>query len=182
MIQGQEKTRTERDVAYMTGLKKPELYDMLGKATQQQIAQPRATNTPPIWQGRARHGDYAEVLSRNPDGTFQVMIQGQEKTRTERDVAYMTGLKKGPLYEMLAEATQQQRQKALREAPEMLESRWATKPLPKGVSPEAAQEWRDYLESKRVPHRGLGRRVRGLAQRSGTRDARHARSHSERHH
>ncbi|WP_166647453.1 hypothetical protein, partial [Prosthecobacter fusiformis] len=42
---------------------------------------------------------------RNPDGTFQVIIQGQEKTRTERDIAYMTGLKKPELYEMLGKAT-----------------------------------------------------------------------------
>ncbi|TDU62550.1 hypothetical protein EI77_04652 [Prosthecobacter fusiformis] len=110
IIQGQEKTRTERDIAYMTGLKKPELYDMLGKATQQHLARPRppagtAPSPPSIWQGRARHGDYAEVLSRNPDGTFQVIIQGQEKTRTERDIAYMTGLKKPELYDMLGKAT-----------------------------------------------------------------------------
>ncbi|MCW0218993.1 MAG: hypothetical protein OJI67_11785 [Prosthecobacter sp.] len=52
---------------------------------------------PPIWQGTARHGDYAEVLSRNPNGTFQVRIRGQEQTRTERDVAYMTGMNKPAL-------------------------------------------------------------------------------------
>ena len=37
------------------------------------------------------------MLSRNPDGTFQVRIRGQEQTRTERDVAYMTGMNKPAL-------------------------------------------------------------------------------------
>ncbi|WP_345739070.1 hypothetical protein [Prosthecobacter algae] len=64
-----------------------------------------APPAPPIWQGRARHGEDAAVLGRNPDGTFQVRLNGAEKTFKESQVAAMTGMQRGPLYEMLGRAT-----------------------------------------------------------------------------
>ena len=104
-VDKKEKTFTEAQVAAMIQKKKGPLYDMLGEATRRQQANPRSPG-PPIWNGEARRGDEAQILSRNPDGTFQVVIGDREVTRTERDIAYMTDLRKGPLYEMLGEATQ----------------------------------------------------------------------------
>jgi len=78
-IRGQEETRTERDVAYMTGMNKPALDAHLDGATQTHLTRGQTPSGPPIWQGTARHGDYAEVLSRNPDGTFQVRLNGVER-------------------------------------------------------------------------------------------------------
>ncbi|MES2507451.1 MAG: hypothetical protein V4599_12160, partial [Verrucomicrobiota bacterium] len=71
-----------------------------------------ATPTPPLWQGRARHGEDAAVLGRNPDGTFQVRLNGKEKTFKESQVAAMTGMQRGPLYEMLGRATVNREKKA----------------------------------------------------------------------
>ncbi|WP_345737516.1 hypothetical protein [Prosthecobacter algae] len=77
----------------------------LAQATRQQLALPHPPSLPPIWQGRARHGEDAAVLGRNPDGTFQVRLNGTEKTFKESQVAAMTGMQRGPLYEMLERAT-----------------------------------------------------------------------------
>ena len=170
-IRGQEQTRTERDVAYMTGMNKPALYAHLDGVTQSQLARGQAPSGPPIWQGTARHGDYAEVLSRNPNGTFQVRIRGQEQTRTERDVAYMTGMNKPALDAHLEGVTAGRQNPSVNDAPlgsldtvdsasqvENEGSVFANIPPPNGRP--RTQEWVDPKDVTYWDQRLAGARVR----------------------
>ncbi|TDU62105.1 hypothetical protein EI77_04735 [Prosthecobacter fusiformis] len=106
-LNGQEKTFKEPQVAAMLWMKKPELYAYLDAATAASLEGPRPTR-PPIWQGIAHHGEDASILYRNPNGTFQVRLNGEEKTFKESQVAAVMWQKKPELYAHLHAATQQQ--------------------------------------------------------------------------
>ncbi len=104
-LNGVEKTFKEPQVAAMTGMNKVRLYAHLGEATQSGLTRAGRRSGPPIWEGRAKHGEDAKVLGRNPDGTFQVTLNGVEKTFKESQVAAMTGMNKVRLYKHLGDAT-----------------------------------------------------------------------------
>ncbi|HEY1081195.1 MAG TPA: hypothetical protein VGE29_02975, partial [Prosthecobacter sp.] len=54
----------------------------------------QAVASVPLWEGKAPRGEAVQVLDRNPDGTWQVMLGGREMTAKESQMAVMTGMRK----------------------------------------------------------------------------------------